>query len=341
MTATTPSPLPLMELSSGLFVAKTLSVAVRLGLFALIDEQGALTAAEFATRKGLHPRPAEMLLTGCVSLGLLVKNGDRYGNSALAGLYLVPGGRYYFGDYLMMLDGRAYGGWMRLAEAVEENQPTTWDPRVQESIFDAGDPKMVELFWRGMHSLAVFTARALAEAYDFSGVRRLLDVGGGGAAYTIELCRAYPDLTATVFDLPFVCEQTTERIAEAGLSDRITCVGGDFFTDDLPAGHDVALLSSVMHDWSEQEDLSILRRVRAALPSGGRIIISELLMDDDKTGPVPAAMFNLLMLVETQRGWNYTGAEYTRWLREVGCTDVTRVDVHGLSANGVIVGTVG
>ena len=166
-------------------------------------------------------------------------------------------------------------------------------------------------------------------------------MGGGGAAYTIELCRRYPQLTATVYDLPFVCEQTADRIAEAGLSGRITCVGGDFFDDAaLPEGHDVALLSSVLHDWSAEENLGILRKVHASLPVGGRIVISELLMDDDKTGPVPAALFNLLMLVETERGWNYTGAEYAQWLREVGCTQVARLDVPGLSANGVVVGTV-
>jgi hypothetical protein len=339
---TAPSPFPLMELSSGVFAAKTLSVAVRLGLFALVAEQGGLTAEEFATKRGLHPRPAEMLLTGCTSLGLLAKDGTRYTNSPLAEHYLIPGGRFYFGDYIQMLDERVYPGWMNLSDAVTGNRPTTWDPRVRSSIFDPDDPDMVRLFWRAMHSMSVFTAQALAEAHDFSDVRGLLDVGGGGAAYTIELCRRYPHLTATVFDLPFVCEQTAERIAEARLDDRITCVGGDFFTDTaLPAGHDMALLSSVMHDWSEQENLEILRKVHTALPAGGRILISELLMDDDKTGPVPAALFNLLMLVETERGRNYTGAEYARWLGEVGCTDVVRVRVPGLSANGVVVGTVG
>lgn len=335
------SPHPLMALSSGVFAAKTLSVAVRMELFDLVDRQGGLTVAEFAAKRGLHPRPAEMLLTGCTSLGLLVKDGPRYTNSPLSQHYLVPGGRYYFGDYILMLDERVYDGWLRLSDAVTGNQPTTWDPRVRSSIFDSEDPTVVRLFWRAMHSLAVFTAKALAEAYDLSSARRLLDVGGGGGAYTIELCRTYPRLTATVFDLPFVCEQTAERIAEAGLHDRITCVGGDFFADaTLPEGHDVALLSSVMHDWSAEENVRILRKVHNALPAGGQIIISELLMDDDKTGPVPAALFNLLMLVETERGWNYTGAEYAQWLREVGCTAVTRVDVPGLSANGIVVGTV-
>jgi 3-hydroxy-5-methyl-1-naphthoate 3-O-methyltransferase len=85
----------------------------------------------------------------------------------------------------------------------------------------------------------------------------------------------------------------------------------------------------------------ILDKVAAALPTGGTIMISELLMDDDGSGPASAAMFNLLMLVETERGANYTGAEYESWLRQVGCTRVNRVPVPGIAANAVVVGTVG
>lgn len=335
------SPLPLMELSSGVFAAKTLAVAVEMDLFGLLADVGSVTAGEFASKRGLDLRPAEMLLVGCTSLGLLTKEGPRFSNSPLSARYLVPGERYYFGDYIRYLDRRAYDGWMKLSEALRQNGPTTWDPSTRQSMFAPDNPVMTELFWRGMHSLAIYTARALAETYDFSRARRILDVGGGGAAYTIELCRKYPALSATVFDLPFVCEQTVERITEAGLSDRITCVPGDFFSDDLPGGHDVALLSSVLHDWSEGENLAILRRVRDALPSGGTIMISELLLDDDKSGPPPAALFSLLMLVETENGRNYTSMEYEAWLRKVGCVDVVRMSVPGMSSNGVVVGTVG
>jgi hypothetical protein len=327
-----------MELSSGLFASKTLAVAVQLDVFSMAAGEG-ITVDEFAAARGLHTRPAGMLLTGCSSLGLLEKAGDRFQASALAREYLMPGTRYYFGDFVTMLDERVYAGWMRLGDAVNTDAPTTWDPARQESLFDGCDPVLVRTFWRGMHSMSTYTARAVAEAYDFGSVRRLLDVGGGGAAFTIELCRAYPALEATVYDLPFVCEQTLERIAEAGLSDRITCVGGDFFADaKLPGGHEVALLSSVLHDWSPEENQVILDKVAEAVTQDGRILIAELLMDDDESGPAPAALFNLLMLVETRRGRNYTGAQYERWLRAAGCAAVERVPVAGVSANALVVG---
>ncbi len=128
---------------------------------------------------------------------------------------------------------------------------------------------MLAVFWEAMHSLSSFTARVLAEAVDFGAYRRLLDVGGGSGAYDIELCRHYPDLRATVFDLPFVCEQAAKKVSEAGLADRITTTSGDFFADELPGGHDVILLSMIMHDWNEEQDRELLRKCFQVLPSGG------------------------------------------------------------------------
>jgi len=335
------TPLPLMELSSGLFASKTLAAAVELGLFEALDLRPR-DAQETADQLGLPLRPAKMLLGGCTALGLVVQQDGRFANSAMADTYLVPGRRWYFGDYIAMLDRRVYAGWMRLAEALRTDRPTTWDPREKPSLFDPDDPAMLRGFWRAMHSLSVYTASVLAQGYDFSGIRRLLDVGGGGGAFTIELCRAHPHLTATIFDLPFVCEQTEQRVAEAGLSDRITCVAGDFFADvALPGGHDAALLSSVLHDWSPAENQVILDKVVAALPVGGQVLISELLMDDDETGPAPAALFNLLMLVETARGGNYSGAAYSEWLRAAGCVTVARIPLDGVSANAVLAGIKG
>lgn len=332
------TPHPLMELTFGMFASKTLSTALELGLFTALDA-GPMRPDEVAHELGLPSRPAGMLLSGCAGLGLLVKDGDRFANSPLTDAYLIPGKRYYFGDFITMIDQRTYPGWMRLAEGLRENRPTTWDPREKPSLFDPGDPEMLHGFWRAMNSMSAYTAAAMAEAYDFSGVRRLLDVGGGGGAFTIELCRAYPHLTATVYDLPFVCEQTRERIAEAGLTDRITCVAGDFFVDaELPGGHDAALLTSVLHDWSPAENQQILDKVVAALPAGGRVLICEVFMDDDEAGPAPATLFNLHMLVETERGGNYSGAAFTEWLRKAGCDTVTRTPLAGVSGNAIFTG---
>jgi hypothetical protein len=121
------------------------------------------------------------------------------------------------------------------------------------------------------------------------------------------------------------------------LSDRIDTVAGDFFADAaFPADHDAILLSMILHDWDEVKNREILRRCYAALPSGGVVIISELLANDDKTGPIPAALMSLNMLIETEGGRNYTAGEYSAWLQETGFRDIRTVRFEAAGANGVV-----
>jgi len=278
-----------------------------------------------------------MLLTSCAALGLLEKDGSRYRNSPLAEEFLVRGKPYYFGGFVKMLDRRLYPGWGKLTEAIRSNRPTTWNPDKQKSLYAGEDPAMLALFWEALHSISTFTARAAAEAVDFSHFQQLLDVGGGSGAYDIELCRRYPHLQATVYDLPFVTEIAADKIAAAGLSDRIGTVSGDFFADAaFPAGHDVILLSMIMHGWSEAKNREILRKCHAALPSGGAVIVSELLVNDAKTGPAPAALMSLNMLIETE-GRNYTPAEYAALLDEAGFRDARTVWFEAAGANGAVI----
>jgi 3-hydroxy-5-methyl-1-naphthoate 3-O-methyltransferase len=330
------SPVPLMQLSTGFWAFKTLAAAHELGLFTRLSTSEGMTIEEVAHEYGIEDRPAEMLLTGCAALGLLDKHGERYGNTPLADAYLVKGKPYYFGGFVEMLDKRLYPGWGKLVKAIHTNRPTTWDPATQDSLFEGEDPGMLELFWEAMHSLSTFTARVLAEAVDFSPYRRLLDVGGGSGAYDIELCKRYPQLRATVHDLPFVTEIAARKVEESGLSDRIQTAAGDFFDEAaLPGGHDVLLLSMILHDWNEEHNREILRKCHEALPSGGGIVISELLVNDEKTGPPPAALMSLNMLIETE-GRNYTPAEYSSWLEDAGFTETRTTWFEAPGANGAV-----
>jgi hypothetical protein len=332
------SPVPLVQLTTGFWAFKTLAAAHELDLFSRLSGTTGVTVGELADVLGIEERPAEMLLTGCAALGLLVKCSGRYINSPLAEEFLVRGKPYYFGGWVQMLDQRLYPGWGRLTEAIRTNRPTTWDPGRQSSLFDGEDPQLLAVFWEAMHSLSTLTARALGQAVDLSGVRRLLDVGGGSAAYGIELCRRYPNLTATVYDLPKVADIAAGKIQEAGLSGRIGAVAGDFFADPaLPGGHDTILLSMILHDWAEDRCRAILEKCWAALPSGGQVIIAELLVNDERTGPPPAALMSLNMLVETE-GRNYTPAEYSRWLDDVGFPEVRTVWFEAAGASGVVIG---
>ena len=331
-----PSAIPLMALSTGFWAFKTLAAAHELDLFSRLAGGDGITVTGLAEALGLHPRPAEMLLTGCAALGLLERADGRYRNTPLSETYLVRGKPYYFGGFVQMADKRLYPGWGRLAEALRLNQPTTWDPAVQSSIFDGEDPTMLALFWEAMHSLSTMSARQFGEAVDLGQFRRLLDIGGGSGAYDIELCKQYGQLRATVLDLPHVAAIAAGKIAEAGLSDRIDTAGGSFF-EPLPKDHDLHLLSMILHDWDETKDRALLRRSFEALPSGGAVVISELLVNDEKTGPAPAALMSLNMLIETE-GRNYTAAEYSAWLEEAGFRHIQTVWFDAPAVNGAVIG---
>ncbi|MFF3768151.1 methyltransferase [Streptomyces sp. NPDC001922] len=336
MTEAMPSPAPLFELSTGYWAFKTLATAYELHLFARLSGTPGMTFQEFAEYCDIDERPARMLLTGCASLGLLEKTGNLYHNSPLAEAYLVPGKPHHFGGLITMLDRRLYAAWGRLTEAVRANRPVTWDTDHDTSLFQSRNPDVVDTFWESMHTLSSFTGEALSAAVDLSGSRSLLDVGGGSGALAITLCRAFPDLQASVYDLPFVTGIAQHKVEAAGLTGRISTVGGDFFQDPaLPEGHDVHTFSNVLHDWREDDAKLLLQKSFDALAPGGLLVIAGYFVNEEQTGPPLAALMGLAQLIETE-GRAYTASEYSRWAAEAGFVGPHTVPVQSVGANAVL-----
>ncbi|GAA2598858.1 methyltransferase [Streptomyces axinellae] len=334
----TPSALPLMQLTSAFWGFKTFAAAVELGLFTRLADGRAMSLEEAADELDIRERPADMFLAACASLGLLEKDGEKYRNSALSEEFLVEGKPRYFGGFVRYCDQREYPVWHRIVDAMRTDRPLTWDPDSHGSVFVAENPVMMEFFWESLHSISASTAHALADAYDFGPHSRLLDVGGGSAGYPVQLCRRYPHLSATVFDLEHVCAMAEQKVRAAGLEKSIATVAGDFMTDEpLPGGHDVILLSMILHDWDETTNRALLRKCWEALAPGGAIVICELLLNPERTGPASAALMGMNMIVETEGGKNYSETEYQDWLTDAGFEEprVIRFDTAG--ANGAVV----
>ncbi|HEY5834400.1 methyltransferase [Streptomyces sp.] len=332
------SPAPLMELTGAFWAFKTFAAAVELGLFTRLSDGRKMTMTEVAKELDIHERPADMFLAGCASLGLLEKDGETYGNSVLAEEFLVEGRPRYFGGFVRYCDQREYPAWHHVVDVMRSNKPATWDPEKQDSVFATEDPLMLELFWEAMHSLSMYTAATLGGVFDFGAHRRLLDVGGGSGAYPIELCRQYPHLSATVLDLEHVRGIAERKAEEAGLSEAIDFTVGDFRADEsLPGGYDIILLSSILHDWDEDTDRSLLRKCWEALEEGGSIIICELLLNAERSGPPAAALMGLNMVVETEGGRNYSETEYLSWLADAGFRDARVIRFEAAGANGTVV----
>jgi SAM-dependent methyltransferase len=324
------NPAPLIELTFASYRTHTVAAAVELDVFSLLAGGQSLSAADLATKLGLAQRPTDLLLTAGAALGLFDKTGDRYRNSALAEEFLVAGQPSYLGGYIRMV-GRlapAIGG------ALRGERPGSFEAPRAEPNQSPGSGVAGYL-----HTLSTFTGRSLADAYDFGRHARLLDIGGGSGAVPIELCRRYPDLTGTVLDLPHVCEIASAKIGEAGLAERIGTAPGDFLADaPLPGGYDAMLLSSILHNWSEQTNRELLAKCHAALQPGGVVVICDLLLDADRTGPPEAALMGMIMLIATENGQSYGVAEHARWLGDAGFTDVRHVPLQtGGGANGAVI----
>jgi precorrin-6B methylase 2 len=292
---------PLQRLAVGFWASNTLAAAVELDLFTKLSG-GGVDAQELSRLLEIHARPSEMLLSACAAIGLLEKRDGFYHNSPTAEEFLVRGRPYYFGNYVAMVHRHLYQPWGRLAEAIKANKPQAWAGDTFEEI--AADPEAQRLFTEAMHSMSMFRAKAVFEAFDLSPYSHLLDVGGASGAYCIEACRKYPRLRACIFDRPSALATAREKIAGAELSDRIRTCAGDFFKEELPEGADAVLLSHVLHDWSSERNRAILGKCFAALPPGGLVLVCEVMMNDEKTGPELAALLSLNMLIATEGGCN-------------------------------------
>jgi acetylserotonin N-methyltransferase len=158
-------------------------------------------------------------------------------------------------------------------------------------------------------------------------VTRLLDVGGGSGCFAIALALQHPELRCSIMELPAMCEVAMEYVREGGVADRVDTVAVDMFREEWPRGYDAMFFSNVFHDWNFETCEWLAQRSFEAMPSGGRIYLHEMLLDDDGAGPITAASFSMLML--GTQGQQFTFAELKGLLEAAGFTDVVAKSTYG------------
>ncbi len=317
-------PVRLFHMATGFWVSQILFAATDLEVFTLL-ERHPLSAQECCRTLEIELRAGQALLGALTALGLLRCRGGRYANAPMASQWLVKCKPEYLGEGLTMLRDRLYEPWGKLTRALRTDRPTSFDASLGE-LFDYLDERTEEQtkFVRGMHALSLIPAKALARRFSFAGFRHLVDLGGGSGVYAIEIARRFPRLRATVVERAPICEVAREYIKAAGLEERVTAQAGDIFHDPLPAGADVALLSHVVHDYSPEENAGLLRHLGNELPARGVLLLSEWLLREDRTGPLPASLMSLNMMVDTRGGRSYTFNELRELLHAAGLRRVER-----------------
>jgi acetylserotonin N-methyltransferase len=318
---------PIWDVLLATYRMPALAAADALNLFETLYESPA-SAEELSARTGLAIEPLKALLPMLSALGFLVPRLGRYQLTPTARIYLLHDSPFYWGHAFTR--GRADPMVEALLEKLQGKakvDPSLPNPGDQ---WEAGQvtPEMAALIARFMHSHSLPAATGAAREGNFTGVRRLLDVGGGSGVFSIALAQKHPNMGCTVMELPTMCARAKDYIAAEGMADRIDTVSVDMFRAAWPKGYDAIFLSNIFHDWSTDTNRQLSASAFAALPSGGRIYLHEMLIDDEGSGPLPAASFSIMMLFGT-RGRQYSLLELKAILEGAGFTDVGAANTYG------------
>jgi len=276
--------------------------------------QGPATVADIARECGVDGGALVRLLNAVASVGILRRDGETYS--------LVPGlAAELTTDIGNPLDGFKHAAegldkWLEIEMVLKRGfADYTYDRDVTRN------PERNEHFIRAMHAFAGPTARRFAELVPRDGARTFLDLGGGPGTFSHALLDAWPGLKATIVDLPLTLRVTRKLVAEKGLEDRLELVERDFFLDrtgGLGGPYDLVLVSAVIHAEAESPNRDLFERLRRVVAPGGRIVVRERILDEERTGPPRATMFDVHMLVSTRRGRCYTLSEISSMLADAG-----------------------
>jgi len=329
------TPTKIMQLGLGFWGSKTLLSAIELGLFTELAK-GPLTLEALTTRLNLHSRSARDFFDALVSLGMLKRIGLRYANTAETALYLDRTKPSYVGGMLEMSNARLYRFWGSLTEGLRTGKPQN-EAKTGEDFFGTlyADPHRLEAFLKAMTGLSLGAGRAIAKKFSWEKYRTFADVGCAQGGVAVEVALAHKHLTGFGMDLPVV-QPVFEAYAQTnGVAQRLKFHHGDFFTDSLP-NVSVIIMGHILHDWNLDEKMLLLRKAYDALPPGGALIVHEALIDDARKQNAFGLLMSLNMLIETHGGFDFTGADCRKWMKEVG---FKRTQVERLAGpDGMVVG---
>jgi ubiquinone/menaquinone biosynthesis C-methylase UbiE len=321
------SPKSILDMNYAFAQTALLMAAVRLHLFTYLasDPLPATTLAKLAKTE---PESMTRLLEGLRILGLVEREIDVYRLTPMADRFLVEGRPNYLGgDTLAMED--YIPAWLQLDHTLLSGQPYR----------DLGDPATAEAFFaprvRDLFSMMYPIATRLVEALNLAerdASLQILDVGAGSAVWSAAFAQAYPQAHVTAIDLPAVVVEGRQRVRDLGLSDRYDWLEADFLEVSLPsAAYDLILTAHICRFIGEERSRVLFDKLFQSLRPGGTLVIADILLSDDRSGPAFAVTLNLSMLVNTRHGHIFTFQDFNTWLNDSGFQEVCRLDVAGPS----------
>lgn len=311
----------ILQVGLGFWASKTLLSAVEMEVFTEIERKPG-TLDDLTGRLGLHPRSARDFLDALVALNFLERVDGVYRNTPATALFLDKHKPSYVGGILEMANHRLYPFWARLTEGLRTGRPQNELAGNGESLFVRlyADPARLKEFLRAMTGVSRGANLAIAAKFPWKDYRTFVDAGTAQGDLAVQVALANPHLSGRGFDLPEVEPIFTEYVAANGLGARLTFAPGDFFSGPLPAA-DVIMMGHILHDWDLAEKKRLIRKAWEALPPGGAFISYDSIIDDERRKNAFGLMMSLNMLIETQGGFDYTGADCIGWMKEAGFKD--------------------
>lgn len=302
-------PIPIAQAFWGMMGSRAAMAGVKLGVYALLATES-LPAAELATRLKLDPVGALRLLESLEALALVSSRAGTYALHPRARPWLDPASKTYVGGFLSF-NYAQWDWWGQLEEIVRSGRSA------EIHQFPPEDPRWAE-YIEAMFELARLAAPEVASAIALpASATSVLDLAGAHGWFAAELCRRHPKLAATVIDLPGSSRVGREIIAREGMAERVRHVDGDLAVDPLGGPHDVILCFQIVHHLSAEQNVALLKKVRAALKPGGSVAVLEYLVPEHGRKPDSAALLGLHYYL-TSTAATYSLADVRGWLKEAG-----------------------
>ncbi|XP_067300284.1 probable bifunctional dTTP/UTP pyrophosphatase/methyltransferase protein [Pseudorasbora parva] len=301
-------PYSIINILDGFKASKTLFTASKLKVFDVLNSSESLTLEEVAGQINASVLGTERLLEAAVSLGLLerVKQRDTsvYRNTEQASRFLVSDSPVSLHGYILHCNDMVWPLFSHLENAVVEG--TSQHERafgkknedVFQNVYYSKDEVKIR-FMDAMHSIARVTGKDVATAFDLSSYKTACDIGGCTGAMAYEFTKAHPGLSVVVFDLPQVIEMR-RHFKPKDDDDRVSFVAGDFFKDDLPKA-DLYILVRILHDWSDEKLHVLLSKLSKMCTPGCGLLVSEIILDEERKRPSRALLQALSMTEGKQR----------------------------------------
>lgn len=284
----------MQQMTNGYWSTQIIYVAAKLGIADLL-ENGPQSIDALARATQTHAPSLYRLMRALAGLGVFVENEDEAYATTTLGRCLVSGSPGALRARAILNGEDWYRGWGGLLHSVRTGE-TAFDHIAGMPFFDhlAANPETASTFNEAMASATEGAARAVADAYDFSRCRIIVDLGGGTGAFLAGILKANPQARGVLFDRPSVVAAAALLLSRAGVADRCDVVGGDFF-EAVPSGGDLYILSWIIHDWDDDRSVAILKNCRRAMSGDERLLVIEQVVPPGNQ-PSLSKLYDLHML---------------------------------------------